>query len=137
MIAHPTAAQLVIAVVLAALAVLVWLAALWARDARRTVAAEREWGDLLAAEKPADPLDGATFEMTAIDAYGAPLHPRQAATAPQPAYVSPPPPVPASSVSGPLPVLDTALDAEAFIASMQARTDYFVALMAEPAAAPA
>jgi hypothetical protein len=136
MIAHPTIAQLVIAAVLAALAVLVWLAALWTRDARRTLSAEREWDGLLAAAKPASPLDGATFELPAIDTYGAPLHPRQAPTAPQPAYVPPPPPVPRSAVSGPLPVLDTALDADAYIAAIRARTDYFVALMAEPVTAP-
>lgn len=136
MIAHPTTPQLVIAIVLGLAAAGVWFSALLARDNRRTRQAEREWGGLFAAEKPSDPLDGATFEMTMLDAYGAPLHPRQAATAPQPVYVSPPPPVPASAVSGPLPVMDTALDADAFIAAMQARTDYFVALMAEPVTSP-
>lgn len=44
-------------------------------------------------------------------------------------------PVPPSTVSGPLPELNTDLDADAFIASMTAQTSAFIAQLAEPVTA--
>ena len=53
------------------------------------------------------------------------------------AYEEPNPtaPIPVSTISGPLPELNTDLDADAFIASMTAQTSAFIAQLAEPVAA--
>ena len=53
------------------------------------------------------------------------------------AYEEPNPtaPIPVSTISGPLPELNTDLDADAFIASMTAQTSAFIAQLAEPVTA--
>lgn len=84
--------------------------------------ADREWTALLA---PADAWDGAGWEWPPnVTQYLD--DPRAYA---EPAPTAPFPSVPVSGMSGPLPVVSTGLDIDAYIAAMQADTDAFTAAM--------